>query len=265
VKAQIPKIQKAVTEVLVGAGEYIRFERSKFEKSHAEIKGVNELVTHVDRTVEARLMEAFSRLLPESGFINEETGSINPGREYVWIIDPLDGTTNFVFDIPYYCISVALQINGQTHLGWVYDMNHREMFAAVKGEGAYCNKKLLRVSACRDMAESLIATGFPYRGFAYKESYIQLLYGMIHQTRGIRRLGSAALDLAYTAAGRFDGFFEAFLHPWDVAAGALLVEEAGGLVTDYHGAGHFLFGDSILATNAYLHEALLTVIRKFAD
>jgi len=254
----------SITQAILSTGAFIRNERKTFLREAVETKGLNDLVSYVDRAAEERLQTIFTELLPESGFINEESGTQNPDREFVWIIDPLDGTTNFIFNLPIYSISVALQHNGETILGWVYGIMQEELFFAQKNVGAFLNGLPIHCNRTTHLSESLLATGFPYHKFEVSvKGYLDTLYELMQKTRGIRRLGSAALDLAYTAVGRFDAFFEATLMPWDVAAGALIIQEAGGKVTDYHGSEHFIFGQTIVASNGLIHDELLNIIRKY--
>jgi myo-inositol-1(or 4)-monophosphatase len=215
----------------------------------------------VDRTAEDMLMAGFSNLVPSSGFINEESGTANTESDYVWIIDPLDGTTNFVYDLPIFSISVGLQYKGQMALGLVYEINRDELFEAAKGQGATRNGNPIRVSGSTDFSQCLVATGYPFREFDRVDDYLLILKQFMRETKGIRRLGSAAVDLAYTACGRFDGYFEANLNAWDVAAGSLIVQEAGGVVTDYDGAGNFVFGKGIVAGGAFIQAEMLRLIQ----
>lgn len=257
------KLLDEVTPVVMGVGEVIMYEQKTFSLDMVEFKGKNDLVSYVDRNAENRLVEKLSKLLPGCGYINEEGGRTHDDAEYVWIIDPLDGTTNFVHGIPFYCTSVALRHGEEIVMGVIYEPGRNELFSAIRGQGAYLNGMRLRTSATVQADEALMSTGFPYRKGQNIDGYINLLRAFLHNTRGIRRMGSAAMDLAYTAAGRFDGFFEASLNPWDVAAGALLVTEAGGTVTDYWGGQNWLFGKSILAANSALHPGLLTIMHEY--
>ncbi len=244
-------------------GEFIRNERKGFNHAKSEIKGKNDLVSYVDRTAEARLVKKCRSLIPGSGFILEEGENVHTDSPFRWIIDPLDGTTNFVFGIPVYSISLALQFEGETVIGLVYEVNNDELFCAVKGCGASLNGKPMYVRDNQELGQALVATGFPFRKFGHVEAYLKLLEHFMRHTRGIRRLGSAAVDLAYVAAGRFDGYFESNLSPWDVAAGELLVREAGGSVTDYKGGEDYIFGKSICASNGKLHAEFLDLIQLF--
>jgi myo-inositol-1(or 4)-monophosphatase len=197
------------------------------------------------------------KILPEAGFITEEeTIEKSADKEWLWIIDPLDGTTNFLHSLPFFSISVALQHRGKTVMGLVCEVNRRELFYAIKNEGAFLNGKKISCSSTEKLTDSLLATGFPYYDFGRREAYLKLLGELMPKSRGIRRLGSAALDLAYTACGRFDAFFEYSLAPWDVAAGAFIVEEAGGIVTDFTGGDNYLHGKEIIATNRGINKEM---------
>lgn len=242
-------------------GAFIRAERDRFSIQDIETKGhTNDLVSYVDRTAEDRLRAALVALTPGCGFIGEEGGTQAEGHRQVWIIDPLDGTTNFIFGIPIFSVSVALYEDNQPVLGVVYEVNQDEMFWAVRGAGAWLNDRAIRVAADRDLALSLLATGFPYHDFRQLPQYLDMLAQFLQHTRGLRRLGSAAVDLAYVACGRFDGFFERGLKPWDVAAGALIVQEAGGTVTDFAGGNGFLHGANLLASNGRIHPEMLALV-----
>lgn len=225
-------------------------------------KGLNSLVTEIDRNIEAFLVGELGSLLPESGFLAEEGTTDKKGSSYNWIIDPLDGTTNFIHGIPAYSISVALLRYDEIVLGGIFDPLRDEYFAAIRGKGARLNGNNITVSTERSLKDALIATGFPYYDFEHIDQYISLFREFMKETRGIRRLGSAALDLAYLACGRFEGFFEYGLHPWDVAAGILIIEEAGGVVTDFSGGSKALFEKQIVASNKYIHPVMLNKVRK---
>jgi myo-inositol-1(or 4)-monophosphatase len=241
---------------------FIRTEAARFTEERVESKSLNNLVSYVDKGAEQRLVDGLSKLLPGSGFIAEEgTGTRGTGDN--WIIDPLDGTTNFVHGIPCYCISVGLEREGEVLLGVVLEVTRDECFTAWKGGGAWLNGRRIRVSPRGRLQDSLLATGFPYDDFGREAQYMELLRALMHQSRGIRRLGSAAADLAYVACGRFEAFYEYGLNPWDVAAGALLVKEAGGQVTDFQDGDNWLFGEEIVASNGAIHAELIGPIGKF--
>ncbi|HID81786.1 MAG TPA: inositol monophosphatase [Chromatiales bacterium] len=210
-------------------------------------KARNDFVSEVDRMAEAEIIEVIKKAYPEHSILAEESG-LTQGNDFQWVIDPLDGTTNFLYGIPHYAVSIAMQANGRTEQAVVFDPFKDELFTASYGAGAWLNNKRIRVSDRRGMENALIGTGIPFRPEQDLETYIDTLRVIVPDTAGIRRAGSAALDLAYVAAGRLDGFWEFSLKPWDMAAGLLLVQESGGLVGDLHGeqnhwkTGHVLCG-----------------------
>jgi myo-inositol-1(or 4)-monophosphatase len=228
-----------------------------------EVKALNSLVSFVDRQAEQQLVEGLRQLLPESVFLTEEETVAQASGQWQWIVDPLDGTTNFLHQIPFFSISVALRRGEDLVMGIVYEVNRKELFYSWEGaSGVFLNGKPVACTQRQTLSESLLATGFPYYDFAHTQHYIQLLQDLFPRTRGLRRLGSAALDLAYVACGRFDAFFEYSLAPWDVAAGSFLVRQAGGIVTDFQGGTDYLFGRSIVAGNATgVQAALLAAIQ----
>lgn len=250
-----------VTRLTAEVGGFIRDERRRFSLSAVERKGHNDLVSYVDKESERRIVERLSQLLPEAGFIAEEGTSDRQGGRFRWIIDPLDGTTNFIHGVPVYCISIALYDRDDPVLGVIHELNLDECFYAWKNGGAWLNGSPIRVSACASMGDSLIATGFPYHDYGRMAPYMEVFDHCMRYTRGLRRLGSAAADLAYVAAGRFEAFYEYGLQPWDVAAGVVLVREAGGTVTDFNGGEGHTFGREIIAANAGLHPVFLDVVR----
>jgi myo-inositol-1(or 4)-monophosphatase len=258
-----------LAEVCRRAGQFIRQEAASFDRGRVEMKGVHDLVSYVDQETERLLVAGLRELLPEAGFITEEgtTGgssqATSAGTEYTCIIDPLDGTTNFVHGLPCYCVSVGLLHHGELAAGVVYEVTRDETFRAVRGGGAFCNEQPIRVSAADKLGSSLIATGFPYTQFDQLQDYLQLLGAFMQRTHGVRRVGSAAADLAWVAAGRFEGFFEFNLNSYDVAAGILLVREAGGRVTQFLEDGDPLFGRQVVASNGRVHEQMQQTIREF--
>lgn len=255
-------MQKLLQDVIVlvkDTGDFIRTESARFDESKIEYKGKNDLVSYVDKTAEKMLVQGLENILPGSGFIAEEGTSNRRSDIYNWIIDPLDGTTNFTHGIPVFSISVALMKRGQLVLGVVYEVNRDECFHAIKGEGAFLNHMPIKVSPVKTLERSLLATGFPYYDFEQMRQYLSILNELMQTTHGLRRMGSAAVDLAYTACGRFEGFFEYNLNAWDIAAGALIVQEAGGTVTDFKGGDDFLFGREIVAGNVVRPELLKTI------
>ena len=240
---------------------FIRAESPGFTEASVESKSLNNLVSYVDKVAEQRFVDALKDLLPEAGFIAEEgTGEKVEGLN--WVIDPLDGTTNFVHGVPCYCTSVALIKDGEIQLGVVLEVNRDECFAAYRGGGATMNGKPISVSKRANLQDSLLATGFPYDDFGFESEYMDLLRELMHRTRGIRRLGSAAADLAYVACGRFEAFYEYGLNSWDVAAGVLLVREAGGKVSGFQPSKDPVFDEEIVASNSAIHDELLEVIEK---
>ncbi|MFY0591585.1 inositol monophosphatase family protein [Roseivirga sp.] len=258
-------MQKLLQDVIVlvkETGEFIRQESRKFDDSKIEYKGKNDLVSYVDKEAEKRLVKGLSDVLPGSGFIAEEGTSKHRSDIYNWIIDPLDGTTNFTHGLPIYSISVALLKRGELVMGIVYEINRDECFHALKGQGAFLNHAPIKVSEVKTLDKSLLATGFPYYNFDQMRQYLTIINEFMQTTHGLRRMGSAAVDLAYTACGRFEGFFEYNLNAWDVAAGALIVQEAGGTVTDFKGNDDFVFGREIVAGNI-TQPGMLQTIQKY--
>ncbi len=249
-----------VCDIAREAGNYIREELPRLSSSDVAVKGLHNYVTHVDTTAEKRIVRALEELLPEAGFIVEEGSIDKQGKDYKWIVDPLDGTTNFIHGIPVFSVSIALMHNGELVLGVVYEVMRDECFYAWKDGGAYLNGGPIRVSAANNLAESLLATGFPYYDYSLMSQYMDLLSWCMRHTHGLRRIGSAAVDLAYVACGRFEGFFEYGLNAWDVAAGSLIVHEAGGKVTDFAGKKNYIFGKEILATNATIYNELADTV-----
>lgn len=249
-------------EAIKVVGDYIREQSRLFETSQTEHKGKNDLVSYVDKASEQKLVTALSKILPQAGFITEEQTVKVDQREYTWIIDPLDGTTNFIHGLPIYSISVALQHHDQLVLGFVYEIGKSEMFHAIKSGGAFLNGEAISCTPTENISDSLLATGFPYYKFDYLPQYMKLFSDLMQESHGLRRLGSAAVDLAYVAAGRFDAFFEYNLNAWDVAGGILIVEEAGGKCLEFNGGNDPLFGRSIIAGNAMMCEELLVAVKK---
>jgi len=244
-------------------GNFIRKEAMAFDANSIEYKGLNDLVSYVDKQAEKQLVRNLKKILPDAGFITEEETINVVGKPYTWIIDPLDGTTNFIHGIPTYSISIALYEGDQPVIGVVYEINRGEMFSTYKGGAAYLNNKEIRVSSNESLAQSLLATGFPYYQFEKQPQYIQLFTEMMQKCHGLRRIGSAAVDLAYVACGRFDGYFEYNLNSYDVAAGAYLVQQAGGTILNFAGGCEFLETREILATNGKVTEEILATIKKY--
>lgn len=243
-------------------GNFVRKESMSFDARDIEYKGLNDLVSYVDKNAEKQLVRNLSKLLPDAGFITEEETIDSVGKNYTWIIDPLDGTTNFIHGLPTYSISIALYEEDQPVIGVVYEINRGEMFFTFKGGAAYLNNKEIRVSKNNNLSQSLLATGFPYYQFDKLPQYIELFTEMMQRCHGLRRIGSAAVDLAYVACGRFDGYFEYNLNSYDVAAGAYLVQQAGGKIMNFAGGAEFISTREILATNGLITDEILTTIKK---
>lgn len=251
-------------EIARSTGEFMANERKSFDPARIESKGMHDLVSYVDKESEARIITALGAILPESGFIAEEGTSAKRGERFNWVIDPLDGTTNFIQGLPLYAVSIGLLDGDELVLGVVYEVGRDECFYAWKDGGAYLNGDPIQVSKRTNIHDALLATGFPYNDFSRMETYMEFLEWSMKNARGVRRLGSAATDMAYVACGRFDAFWEYDLKPWDVAAGTVIVKEAGGVVVDYSGGNNYLFGREIVATNGCLNELILTKIGEFA-
>ncbi|KQS34437.1 inositol monophosphatase family protein [Pedobacter sp. Leaf194] len=251
-----------VISIVKLTGNFIRKEAMLFDVNKIEYKGLNDMVSYVDKTAELKLVQNLDKLIPDAGFITEEKTISREGKVYKWIIDPLDGTTNFIHGIPAYGISVALYEEDLPVLGVVYELNRGEMFYSYKGGSAFLNKKEIHVSANPDLKSSLLATGFPYYQFDKQAQYLKLLEEMMQKSHGVRRIGAAAIDLVYTACGRFDAFFEYNLQQWDFAAGCFIVQQAGGEVLDFSGGNDYFTKREILATNGLLTKELLEAIKR---
>jgi myo-inositol-1(or 4)-monophosphatase len=225
-------------------------------------KNRNDFVTQVDKAAEQAIIDILRRAYPDHGFLAEESGASAGARgEYRWIIDPLDGTTNFIHGFPQYCVSIALEHKGTLTQAVVYDPAKNELFTASRGRGAYLDDRRIRVTKCTQLSDALVGTGFPFRELARIETYLGQLRTLMTGCSGVRRAGAAALDLAYVAAGRLDAFWELGLSPWDMAAGALLVQEAGGLVSDLDGQGDFLARGEIAAATPKVLPQLLSALK----
>ncbi|NJL74003.1 MAG: inositol monophosphatase [Saprospiraceae bacterium] len=248
----LPKVQQV--------GKFIVGELGKVQASQVEDKSVNSLVSYVDKQAEIQLVEALQQILPTATFITEEATIENSKSELTWIIDPLDGTTNFLHGIPCFSVSVGLQCEGQLVVGIVLEPTRNEMFYAAHQQGAFLNGNRIKVRQNATFANSLIAIGFPYNDGKRVQQMLSMFETFQKESRGIRRLGSAALDLAYTAAGRFDAYFEGGINAWDIAGGALLVKEAGGIVTDYQGGDDFLFSGEIIAATPSVYDRLKSLV-----
>jgi myo-inositol-1(or 4)-monophosphatase len=229
-------------------------------------KQVNDFVTEVDHASEKIIIETLLTAYPDHGILAEESGSThgNPLADHIWIIDPLDGTTNFIHGFPVYCVSIALQVRGKIEQAVIYDPTRNDLFTATKGRGAFMNDRRLRVSKRIRMEECIISTGFPFRKGDNFNQYLRMMGDVMQRTAGLRRPGAAALDLAYVAAGFTDGFFETGLSPWDVAAGSLLVTEAGGLIGNFTGESDFLEQKECLAGAPRIYGQMVTILGKYS-
>ncbi|HVO73502.1 MAG TPA: inositol monophosphatase family protein [Ignavibacteriaceae bacterium] len=243
------------------AGEIIR---EKFHKNFKIDYKSNEkdLVTEVDKLSEKHITDFIKRKYPSHGILAEESGNIKEGREYLWVIDPLDGTVNFAHGLPVFSISIGLRKNKETIAGVVYDIMQNIIYSAEKGKGAFAGSQKIEVTENDNLGHALLVTGFPYGISANPDNALGKFASLTRAARGIRRLGSAAIDLCYVARGVFDGFWEVYLNPWDMCAGKLIVEEAGGLVTDFDGNEMDIYSKRILATNGKIHQSMIEILKK---
>ena len=252
-----------VCELSKETGEYILGELPKFKTDSVESKSLHNFVTHVDKTSEARIVKKLSELLPEAGFIAEEGTSTVRGDRYNWVIDPLDGTTNFIHGLPPFAVSIALMEKDEVILGVVHEVISKETFYAWKGSPAFLNGAEIKVSKATSVKDSLIATGFPYTEFNRIKPFMQSLEFLFTNSHGVRRLGSASVDMVYLACGRFEAFYEYGLSPWDVAAAVLIVKQAGGKISDFKGGNDYIFGKEIIVTNPGIFDEFSKIIREY--
>jgi len=243
--------------------------RATFDLDRIKVteKGHNDFVTEVDKAAEQAIIEILKAAYPDHAVLAEESGAsanLHDENENVWIIDPIDGTTNFIHGFPQYCVSIALQQRGQMTQAVVYDPSRNDLFTATKGAGAYLNEKRIRVSRRDKIADALIGTGFPSRDMSGLDEYLKMFRVMTEKCAGLRRPGAAALDLAYVAAGRLDGFFEKGLHSWDMAAGALLISEAGGIIGDFSGESDYLAKGDVIAGTPKVFAQMVHLLSPFA-
>jgi len=244
-------------------GAYLRNEQLKIKTIDVEKKGQSDFVTYVDKTAERKIVDHLKTLLPEAGFIAEEKSEARIDKDLMWIIDPLDGTTNYIHGLSPFAISIGLMERGQMVGGVVYEVSLDECFYAWKDGSAYLNGQTISVSKAPTIKDSLLATGFPYYDFTRLEQFIHSLSFFLQNSHGVRRLGSAATDLIYVACGRLEGVYEYGLSPWDVAAGAFIVQQAGGKVSDYSGGNNYIFGREVIATNALIHKEFQEAVDRF--
>lgn len=254
-----------VIDLTSKTGEFIREQHKHFTIDKIEVKGLHDFVSYVDKESEQRLVKGLAQILPNAGFIAEEgSGKENPNG-LNWIIDPLDGTTNFIHGLPPYAISIALMDNAKVILGVIYEVTLDECFYAWGNGKAYLNGNEIKVSSISNVKDALIATGFPYYDYNRIDPFMKSMEHFMRYSHGLRRLGSAATDLAYVACGRFEAFYEYSLQPWDVAAGAFIVEQAGGIACDFSGGKNHIFGKEIVATNAEIFDPFLEIISKYMN
>jgi myo-inositol-1(or 4)-monophosphatase len=261
----LEKITIDILKLTALVGEFIKEERNKISSKNIESKGIHDFVTYVDKTSEKKLVHGLKNILPEAGFIAEEQTETFVAEEFNWIIDPLDGTTNYIHGAPPYAISIALKQNDEIIIGVVHEITLDEKFYTWKGAASYLNGKEINVSQKQKIKDSLLATGFPYYDYKRIDPFLQTLKFFMENSHGIRRLGSAATDLAYVACGRYDAFYEYSLSPWDVAAGALLVQNAGGKVSDFKGENNWLFGREIIASNNLVFNEFLQQVQSIMN
>lgn len=259
---ELAEVTQKVRSLTSQVRTFIQGEAQNFDLSKIERKSHQELVSYVDKESEKRLVEGLREILPEAAFITEESTVEREDKEYIWVIDPLDGTTNFLHKLPPYSISVALMQNKKAIAGVVHELNLDECFYAWREGGAYRNGEKISIAPTTRLNEALIVTGFPYNLQDKTDPYFEIIKAFVRETHGVRRLGSAAVDLAYVACGRLDAYFEFNLKIWDIAAGILIVEEAGGKVSDFSGGGDYLFGKEIIAANA-IHSEVIDVVKKY--
>lgn len=250
-----------VCDIARTAGEYIAVERKKFTLENIEQKGEHNLVSYVDKGAEKQIVEALRQLLPGCGFIAEEGSATDNGEQLKWIIDPLDGTTNFVHGTPPYCVSIALLEGAELVVGVVFEVTLGELFYAWKGSDAYLNGEKISVSQVRSVCSSLIAIGFSHTATASSPEHIERLAWYQNNSDGIRRTGSSTANVVYVACGRLDAFVQKGLAPWDIAAGALITERAGGKVSDFSGGKDYLFSGEFVATNPYIYAEFMKTVK----
>ena len=262
--SHLEKLCLQTNEIAKKAGAFIKEQQSKIKADVVEAKGLHDFVTYVDKTSEELIIEELKKILPEAGFIAEEGTETYQSEHYNWIIDPLDGTTNYIHGFSPFAVSIALKEKDEIVLGVVYEISLDECFYSWKGaSGAFLNGNTIHVSKAKTVDASLIATGFPYYDYDLLKNFMATLEYFIINSHGVRRPGSAATDLAYVACGRFEAFYEYSLQAWDVAAGSFLVNQAGGSVCDFKGGKDYIFGKEIIASNGLVQEEFKTVVQKY--
>jgi len=253
---------KIAIEAALESGKFLFENVGNIKNVERKIGQATNLVTDIDKQSEALIIKKIQQHFPDHAILGEEGGAHEQKSEYRWIIDPLDGTTNFTHGMPVFCVTIGIEYRGEIVAGVIYDPNRDELFTTEKGEGAFLNGKRIFVSKSESLINSLLVTGFPYNINENPQNVIEHFVNFLPKAQGVRRLGSAAIDLAYVACGRFDGYWEVFLHPWDKAAGILLVKEAGGVVTNFRNdANDIIYNPNTLATNGLIHAKMLDVIQ----
>jgi myo-inositol-1(or 4)-monophosphatase len=258
-------LTNAAKEAALIGGEILIKGFRRLKKEQVKMKGAGDYVSEMDHRSEEAIIRHIKQAFPDHHIHAEESGDDKTESRYQWYIDPLDGTTNYVHGVPVFSVSIAAAVDGEVVTGVVYDPAHREMFRAVKDGGAFLNDDPIHVSGKQNLGESYLASGFPWRSKEYLEMYLNSFRVLFSESSGVRRMGSAAIDLSYTACGRFDGFWEMKLKPWDIAAGVLIVTEAGGLVSDFRGGQEFMKSGNLLAANPRVFPEMLEVVKKHLE
>jgi myo-inositol-1(or 4)-monophosphatase len=256
------KLEMFLRDLLVQAGNRLRKQYGRVKEIQYKAGSVINLVTNVDQDVERFIKSQIRKHYPNDSILAEESEIENADSPQRWLIDPLDGTTNFAHGLPVFCVSIGVESEGGLVAGGVYDPIHQELFFARKGKGATLNGKKIRVSKTKKLERALIATGFPYDVHELPEKSLPYFNAMIQRAQGVRRLGSAALDICYLAMSRFDGYFEVSLNPWDTAAGSLILQESGGMITDFSGGPYSIYRYEIAASNGLIHEEMIRILKK---
>ena len=261
-EVRISILQKAVEAAHLG-GQILTEGFGKLQKHQIGLKGRGDFITEMDYQSEKAILDYVRQHFPDHGIQAEESGEVDTDSEYKWIVDPLDGTANYVQGIPFFSVSIAVLKSNTPEYGVVYVPMLHEMFTAQKNEGAWLNGEAIHLSDKTDMEQAILSTGFPWRSKEQLQPFLKAFEGIFSQSAGIRRMGSAAIDLAYTACGRFEGFWEMALKPWDISAGVLMVEEVGGRVTDFTGGNTYFQSGNVVAGHPVIHEKMIAVTRQF--
>lgn len=261
----VSSLDSEIQSVIRTAGAFARQEFEVFDFDSVKYKAENDPFTYVDVTTEEMLIEGLKPLIPGAGFTTEEAASVDTDNGWEWLIDPIDGTSNFTHGIPHFSVSVGLAFEKQMKAGYIYHPIRELMYHCQKGAGAFEEDRPLSVSQRKELPYALVATGFPYSDMGWRKEWVNLVVNVMDAAHGVRRFGSAALDLAHVASGQLDVFFEFNLKPWDVAAGSLLVQEAGGMVTDFQGGNEYIYGKQLISSNGVLHSPMLDLMRDFTN